>query len=103
MRVRALVLNSVAAPAAPGGAQPHLELVELEQVTVTAASEGGQQAALLGTPLRAGPCGGVRLRWDAHALRGWVQGWGRRVTDQRGVRPPGGAGHREPASPSHPW
>lgn len=42
----------ISGPAAtPGGAWPHLELVELEQVTVTAASEGGQQAALLRTPL----------------------------------------------------
>lgn len=53
-----------------GGGRTHLELVELEQVAVTAASEGGQQAALLGAPLGAGPRGGVRLRGDAHALRG---------------------------------
>lgn len=60
---------SPAAPlAALRGARPHLELVELEQVTVTAASEGGQQTALLRTPLRARPSGGMRLRRDAHAL-----------------------------------
>lgn len=62
-----------------GGAPPHLELVELEQVTVTAASEGGQQTALLRTPLRARPSGGMRLRRDAHALRG------RRPHIRRGV------------------
>ena len=57
-----------ATPAAPGGVRPHLELVELEQVAITTASEGGQQAPLLGSPLRACPCGGVRLRGNAHAL-----------------------------------
>lgn len=51
-----------------GGARPHLELVELEQVAVAAAGEGGQQAALLGAPLGARAGGRVRLRGDAHAL-----------------------------------
>lgn len=52
--LRALVSISVLLPPTPatlGRVQPYLELVELEQVTVTAASERGQQTALLGTPL----------------------------------------------------
>lgn len=59
-----------------GGARPHLELVELEQVAVTAAGEGGQQAALLRAPLGARAGGRVRLRGDAHALRGRGPGQG---------------------------
>lgn len=68
--MKALVSVPQAAPhpTTLGGVLPHLELVELEQVTVTAASEGGQQTALLRTPLRARPSGGMRLRRDAHAL-----------------------------------
>lgn len=48
----------------------YLELVELEQVTVTAPSEGGEEPALLRSPLGTSPCGSVRLGRDAHTLRG---------------------------------
>ena len=51
MGVRVMASGPRATPAAPGGVQPHLELVELEQVTVTTASEGRQQALLLRSPL----------------------------------------------------
>lgn len=74
MRVRVMAFGPRATPASPGGVWPHLELVELEQVAVTTASEGGQQAPLLRSPLGACPCGGVRLRGNAHALRGWGGG-----------------------------
>lgn len=67
-----------------GGARPHLELVELEQIAVAAAGEGGQQAALLGAPLGARAGGRVRLRGDAHALRGRGPGQGAGPPNARG-------------------
>lgn len=55
----------------------YLELVELEQVTVTATSEGGEEPALLWPPLRASPGGSMRLGRDAHTLWGQMgdQNW----------------------------
>lgn len=50
MGLRVMASGPRATPAAPGGVQPHLELVELEQVAVTTASEGRQQAPLLRSP-----------------------------------------------------
>lgn len=75
-------------PGYPRWGRPHLELVELEQVTVTAASEGGQQTTLLGSPLRARPSGGMRLRRDAHAL------WRTGATGQGRGCPAGARGGR---------